>query len=445
MVIWVMPAAVSKISSLSKDLSWWHTLWFLMLLSGLVFRIRSTEVANASPLDPWALFRVGLIAVIGCSLLCHLSLPRESYWVKSLSNGLLGLLTAYTAACLLSTIWSAYPLWTLYKSGEYFIDIGLIAAILTTVHNERDFKSFFDWTWILLFFLIGTAWIGAIAWPDLAILQGVGLLGFSLRGVFPAFETNGVGELGSILASVGFTRFILSKQHRFLYLMVFFSGFITLLFSQSRSPLIGLLMAFTVILLLSKRTGLLCLLPVFTIAAFLLIVPLDTFADFFVRGQRDEDFESLSGRTNLWSVGWALLLEQPLVGYGAYAGTRFTGITDIMETANSSILNTWLEVALGIGIPGTLLVFFTLCGVWIILLKRAWLSQANTLVHLLTVEALGILAIISVRSIFTVQLVWHPPTTFLLVLGYAELVRRTCSRINYEDTARSQLLSPSGR
>lgn len=87
------------------------------------------------------------------------------------------------------------------------------------------------------------------------------------------------------------------------------------------------------------------------------------------------------GRTNLWALGWKLFLEQPFSGYGAYAGTRFTGITDVMEVANSSILNTWFEAALGVGIPGTLLVLGAFWGVWIILLKCAWLSQRDTLVH----------------------------------------------------------------
>jgi hypothetical protein len=116
-----------------------------------------------------------------------------------------------------------------------------------------------------------------------------------------------------------------------------------------------------------------------------------------------------------------------------------------MGTGNSSILNTWLEIALGVGLPGSLLVLGAFFGAWITLLKRAWLSKRDTLVHSLAVEALGILSIISVRSMFTVQLVWHPPITFLLVLGYAEFIRRRYRKESHENSFSSQLLPATGR
>jgi len=44
------------------------------------------------------------------------------------------------------------------------------------------------------------------------------------------------------------------------------------------------------------------------------------------------------------------------------------------------------------------------------------------------VEAVGILGIVTARSFFTDLLVWHAPLAFLLVLGYAELLRRQRKR-----------------
>jgi hypothetical protein len=116
-----------------------------------------------------------------------------------------------------------------------------------------------------------------------------------------------------------------------------------------------------------------------------------------------------------------------------------------MGEGNSSILNTWLEIVLGVGLLGSFLLLGAFCGVWIILFKRAWLKQNDTITHCLAVEALGVLSIISLRSMFTVHLIWHPPVIFLLVLGYAELIRRELKKGAHENTSSSQLLSPSGR
>jgi hypothetical protein len=46
----------------------------------------------------------------------------------------------------------------------------------------------------------------------------------------------------------------------------------------------------------------------------------------------------------------------------------------------------------------------------------------------LAVEAVGVLAIVTVRSFFTIHLVWHTSEQFLVILGFAEFLRR---RQNY--------------
>ena len=65
LAILVMPDCYSKAKHLCSELRWWHGLWVLMLLSGLVFRIRDTSTLADSPLDAWALFRIGLMTLIG--------------------------------------------------------------------------------------------------------------------------------------------------------------------------------------------------------------------------------------------------------------------------------------------------------------------------------------------------------------------------------------------
>jgi hypothetical protein len=40
------------------------------------------------------------------------------------------------------------------------------------------------------------------------------------------------------------------------------------------------------------------------------------------------------------------------------------------------------------------------------------------------VEALAVFTVVMIRSMFSTTLFWHPPLPFLLIVGYAEFLRR---------------------
>ena len=429
-----LPDCYSKVKHLCQELRWWHYLWSIMFLSGLVFRIRDTSTVTDSPLDPWALFRIALMILIGTVLVYQLVINHID-WIRSLAHGLLALLTGYAASCLISVIWSVYPSWSLYKSIEYLVDIFLLAAIVEMTREVNKAKTLFDWTWLLLGLLLTTVWLWVIVWPEEAILRNIGLLGIQIRGVWPAMEANGVGELAAILGLVAFSRLLFSNANtRLFYFSAFLFAFITLLFAQSRSPLIAFFVGIPITLFVSRRIGGLALAFVGTILLLAFTSASEPMWEYFQRGQKDREFDSLSGRTVLWNAGWELIKQEPLTGYGAYAGTRFTGVTDAIGIGNSSILNTWLEVLLGVGIPGFLLLLIVFFRVWVTLCRTTWKTSHYDVAHQLGVETVGVLTIISVRSMFSPQLIWHPPITFFLVLGYAELVRRLVKRRVYENS-----------
>jgi O-antigen ligase len=340
-----------------------------------------------------------------------------------------------------------YPAWSFYKSLEYFVDLALIAAIITAVQDIKTLKTLLDWTWLLLIVLLLSVWFWVVVWPEEAVVHKIGLLGVQIHGVWPAMETNGVGELGAILGVVGFSRLLFSQSgsSRRFYFMVFAFSFFTIIFAQSRSPLTAFILAIPVVLFMSKRIGALAL--AFTVATivFSFTSASEPMWEYFQRGQKDREFESLSGRTLLWNAGWELVREEPIRGYGAYAGARFTGITEQMGTRGSSILNTWMEILLGVGFPGLLLTTTAFLGIWVILCRSTWQSATHVLVHRLGVEILGVLTVILIRSMFSPQVIWHPPVTFLLVVGYTEFVRRSASKQTYENPYSPQLLSAAWR
>src|SRR5713226_600154 len=438
-ILWGLQSAPAKLKSFATQFRWWHFLWLLVVLSGQVFRVRDVEAIQANPLDFWAVYRVVLMSIVALVLLSRLVFRRTS-WDESFFRGLIGLVTGYAMVSLVSTLWSVYPMWTLYKSIEYLVDLALIAAVVVSVKTVEEFKTLFDFNWVILSFLIGTVWLGVAVWPEGAIIHQ-GLLGVQIQGVLPAMETNGVGDLGAVLGVVTLARLLFPTKHRRFYLVVFFISMATLVLSQSRSPLTGFLVALILVLFAARR---ICVIALFAVLlpAVLSVTHLgDLFWEFFQRGQTSKVFESLSGRVQLWELAWDLFKEQPLIGYGAYAGARFGVIANLRATAGSSILNTWLEVLIGTGLLGLMPFVGAFLGVWMVLLHFAARVRHGTVVHRLQVEAIGVLAVLSVRSVFTSELIWHPPSNFFLVLGYAELLRRAYREQVYEANYGSATIS----
>src|SRR2546425_8324014 len=109
------------------------------------------------PIDAWAAYRIALVCLTALILLMRLAL-RQTPWIGSLFRGLVGTLAIYALISLFSTLWSIYPAWTFYKTMEYFVELAVLAAVLTTVRSTEAYKSLFDWTWVLLGGLLVTVW-----------------------------------------------------------------------------------------------------------------------------------------------------------------------------------------------------------------------------------------------------------------------------------------------
>ena len=150
---------------LRDRLAWWHGLWLLLFVSSLVFRIRDVHDAKAVPIDAWALLRLLPEALVGLVLISRL-LSGRTPWLRPLFRGLVGALAIYALISVVSTAWSVYPTWTLYKSCEYLLDVILLAGVLATVSTAETFKSLFDWTWLIYGLGLVWVWAGAVIWPQ---------------------------------------------------------------------------------------------------------------------------------------------------------------------------------------------------------------------------------------------------------------------------------------
>jgi O-antigen ligase len=429
--VFALTFAWIKLKRLLGKLRWWHILWLLVFLSGQTFRMRSTQMIEETPLYTATLFRVGLMGIVGIVLL-GVFLLRYSGKV-SIFRGLIGAMTSYSLICIVSTLWSVYPSWTLYKSLEYFIEVALIAVIVYQVKHLQDFKPLFDWTWMFIGLLMLSVWLGVLLWPSEAINYGIGLLGIQIKGVFPVIAENGVGELGALLSIVSFVRFLyVQDKSRGFYLFLFLFGLVTLIFSQSRSPLIGFVLAIPLILILDHRISLLAFAGLILPALLLLTSAGELFWQFFKRNQSEELFFSLSGRIYYWEFALPLIFDRPVLGYGAYAAGRFLVALHFHDLL-SSLHGTYLEVLIGTGILGIIPLLVAVLGTWWVLIRDIQKRhlEKGSIVQQLRLEAVGVMTLLTVRSIFSVSFIWHPALTWLLVLGYAEYLRRNHTRSCY--------------
>src|SRR2546422_990485 len=437
----VAPGALAKIRNLAAGFRWWHGLWFLLFVSGLTFRGRDIDTIREAPVDFWAGWRIGLIGLVAMVLLGRLA-KRTSDWVPALLRGLPAGVFLYGLASLVSTLWSVYPMWTLYKSLEYLVDVALLVAVVGAVRNVEEIKSLFDWTWLLSGLLLLTVWLGVLLRPEAAVLTGVGLIGIQLQGVLPSIASNGVGDLGAILLLVAVTRLLFRSHHRSFYWLVCLAALPTLVLAQSRSPFTGALLGLLAVFVLARRFGLLAFVGLAGAALIALTNALGIVQQAFLRGQSPALVRSLSGRVDFWTFGWGLLRENPFLGLGGYAAGRFAVLGPLGDPGNSTVHNAWLEILFGVGVIGLLPFLATFLGIWTNLLRVRDTGSTPSIAQELRIEAVGIFVLLCFRSIFTVEFIWHPPLTFFLVLGYAELLRRV--RLKGHEWSSYKLRSLSG-
>jgi O-antigen ligase len=308
------------------------------------------------------------------------------------------------------------------------VDVVLLAAILETVRSADAFETLFNWTWTLYGLLLICVWLGAVTWPQEALRRGIGSLGVQLYGVLPVIHANSVGELGAILATVSFSRLMSvtgGRSSRALYSLLFIASVSTLILSQGRSAILGFLFGTLLVLLLTRRLGLMASICI-TVPLLLALTSIGSLSwGYFLRGQSPEVFQSLSGRVGWWEFGVQRLLERPLTGYGAYAGGRFAVLAQLGETDVAGLHNAYAEVIVGTSVWGLIPLVLALMGSWWVLIRSLRNPAVMPRDRHLAVEAAAVLGVMTARSFFTTGLIWHPAALpFLLVLGYAEFLRR---------------------
>lgn len=419
--------------SMFKRLEWYHWLWFVIFVSGLVFRKRTASEGMEAPVDSAAMFRIAAVGAVGATLLFKL-FTKKLNWIGSAFTGIVGLLVWFDLMTLLSTIWSVYWQWTFYKSIEYGVDVCMLAVILYVIKKTDECLLFMNWTWVLYGVMLLNIWFGCIWDPKDALLkggiygvQGIGGLGLWLQGVFPDVSSNQIAEYAACIAVIALCRLLPMNRQRkktALYSVIFIFGFVTMIFAQTRSAVAGFCVAVFLIYLFSSRVGQ----GAAIVISSLMLTIISGFGqyifDYLKRGQSANQLESFSSRLEWWEVALEKFAMYPFTGLGMWAAARFGVLAKIGFTQTATIHSDWVEIIVGTGAWGMIPVLLLMGTAWYVLIKCTINSRLNLRDRQLAYEGMAVLAVVTARMFFMTDLSLHPPCHFFAALGCAEFLRR---------------------
>ncbi len=425
-------AAIVQPARLVRTMAWWQGLWLVMLLGGLIFRARTASEISQSPLDAFALFRISCMLLVAGVLFFRLTLRRTN-WLRFHFSGLIGIFSLFGVLSLLSTVWSVAPLWTLYKSVEFLTDVAVVAGIVATLDSVDEYKKFVNWTWILLGLLVVSAWVGAVVDPADALFADRRLgsiLPMRLVGVIPVVPCNELSEIRAILALVSLCRLLMDPsvqlRKKNWYRLLFVSSMITLVITQTRGAYASFVIGVVVLLVFARRYLVLAFGGILASGVGTLLLMFTNFGtrmrEFLMRGETSAQTGGLSGRLEVWQISIQKILEKPWIGYGGFAGARFVALTK--NTTWSDALNAYIDATLNLGVLGLLLLLIVVASIGWILFRAVYRSSAAQPESYLAMELFLAYTIVVIGSMESGAVITHPMLSFLILLGFAEFLRR---------------------
>lgn len=323
--------------SLTKGL---RLAWILMLISSLSYLHSINYIVRA-----FSILFSGVVVLYTISR-NNIHVLKKDYFVISF--------ILYLIVCTLSIVVSVDAFASVFKLTELAIDFLLvyIAYVFERKENDRFTPSYCIKSWIYFSIIVLLIiWIGYFTAPSLFSTRSRGLISKQL-GANMLISCNAIG---SVAAAV-IIYMLCSKEIRHkTFFIVLMSA--SVIFSMSRTSLFIVFIAVGLYFVLSKfRFRNLFL---FVIAGFLLFYYYDTIIAFVMRGQSQQDFSSMSGRTLMWTKVLEVVKESPLLGFGYGSGSN---LIELDNTAMTSVHNGFFEVLIDTGYLGvSFLILYTLC------------------------------------------------------------------------------------
>jgi O-antigen ligase len=362
------------------------TLAFLLIpIAGTKFRNRDAMDTFTNAVDGQVVFELAVYALIGIMTLSIMAAMRFRWPRLTLTARLLLAFTVFTAT---SSLWSYAPLLTIVRATQLATLVFLTIVTVTAFGAARVTRALTSA--VIIYVLVCAAL--AVTFPA---FQGTttdhqGIRRFSWLSLHPIT----VAAYAGIALVMLTTELIYARDSdrrrrlgipAYLYLLPLV---VILIAANSRGPLFAVLG--TIALVLGMRMLRVATVTAGAAAVLLGIVALGSFGvsinsvlvrsfshnsrltDYVMRGQTPQEFESLTGRTELWSDLMPLYSERPILGFGYQASRPL--LLEVRPWAGHAH-NGLIETMLDVGVVGTLLLWFPVLAV--LFLRRSTLGNSQ--------------------------------------------------------------------
>jgi len=404
--------------------SWgqWRLIWLIVFVSGLVLIVRDTMSARES------LVGLGQIHRLICMLLLGIFVLK--YFLKNPAipfKSIFFFLTLFAIWQVITVMWSTFPPWTLYRGVEYLIMILITAYFANSLKDSEHFYKWVDLTWWFVGFLVFSVWASVILFPHLSLAPSKGIIPFSINGLLPRINSNSVSAYGAIIGIVSFVRLNYSSEKK--WKILFLLAIVTMVLSQGRSGMGGFALGIIIAIMLMRRAGW-ALIIATLIGILISYFAFDEFFwEFFMRGQTEEQFWLFSGRINVWEYTYHyFIVDQPWKGFGAYSAGRFLVLGNYLGW--SSLHSTWLELAVGNGIPATIFFAVIVIYSWIVIIKHC-LANYGEAFNSYFIEISSVFTALIFRSLFTTHFMVHNDFVFFLIIGTVFYIKSNTHKVNH--------------
>ena len=210
-------------------------------------------------------------------------------------------------------------------------------------------------------------------------------------------RSSGLGRMAGVAAVILLTRVLMEKHIlRFALLPAIATFGYVVYIVHSRGAMLSLVGGLAVVVFLasvSRKT----LMVIVGLSLFLVVmkgdVPtyVESAKDYIRRGQSDQNFTSMTGRTEVWSEGIEVFQRSPLIGWGNWADRYLIG---------EHVHNTYMQALLNGGVIGFIPFILSWIIAWLFVFqiwrRSHFLSEKDNLIF---VEVTGVLMFFTLRSV----------------------------------------------
>jgi len=377
-----------------KELKSARPVWLIFILFiGFVLGTGAADVsqlkqAGAGTIPAGKIIRVVSVALVGLFALLILARSgRLSYVLK----GNLILMFIFATVALASVASSDLRTMTIYKSAELFIIIMVAATIYTHKSPEEAARKYvIGLLWLYIFILIGVyGQLFLLGKEAFRQVSNTSFQSFMLSSYYPTMAGNSLGFMGAIATLFGAFIFFakLTKRGKIekaigIFIILLSFGIVVMSYTRSILAILGLVGL--IYLLYNRKYGWFFLCITLLITSLALPQVRNAIETHMLRGDSEQNLETLSSRTMLWKMALDKDLLPLIVGEGYATGTMFIGYdtgsilgakTQHIRNAHNSVL----EIINSTGIIGAI--------VWIGLMLRIFfqlLTQLKRYNYLMT-------------------------------------------------------------